>query len=153
MVENIIHDIFFGSISIIINFFKILIPLMIIVEILMAYKLIEKLSNKLEFLAKALRMEKQSIFPLMVGVFMGLTYGAGTLIEINRKTPIPKKDFILIGVFLFVCHGIIETSMIFAVAGANIWVVSIGRLFLAFIITVVAARIPIINRIGHDNRD
>jgi len=148
-----IHDIFFGSISIIINFFKILIPLMIIVEILMAYKLIEKLSNKLEFLAKALRMEKQSIFPLMVGVFMGLTYGAGTLIEINRKTPIPKKDFILIGVFLFVCHGIIETSMIFAVAGANIWVVSIGRLFLAFIITVVAARIPIINRIGHDNRD
>ena len=152
MVENIIHDIFFGSISIIINFFKILIPLMIIVEILMAYKLIEKLSNKLEFLSKALRMQKQSIFPLMIGVFMGLTYGAGTLIEINRKTPIPKKDFILIGVFLFVCHGIIETSMIFAVAGANIWVVSIGRLFLAFVITAVAARIPIIHRIGLDNQ-
>ncbi len=141
------RDILFGGINIIISFLKILIPLMITVEILMAYKIVEKLSDKLQFVSRALKIEKQSIFPLLVGVVMGVTYGAGTLIEINSKTPIPKRDFVLIGVFIFICHGIIETTLVFGVAGANIWVISLGRLFAAFVITFIAARIPAISRL------
>lgn len=140
----IFHEIFFGGISTALNMLKILIPLMIIVEILMVYNVMEKVADKLQFLAGALGMQKQSIFPLMVGVVMGVTYGAGTLIEINRKTPIPKKDFILIGIFMFICHGIIETSFIFGVAGANIFAITIGRLALAFLATAIAARVPAI---------
>jgi len=141
------HDIFFGSISIIISFMKILIPLMITVEILVTYKIIEKLSDRLQFVSKALRIQRQSIFPLLVGVIMGVTYGAGTLMEIGNRTPIPKKDFALIGIFIFICHGIIETSLIFWVAGANIWVISLGRLLIAFAVTFLAARIPAIDRL------
>lgn len=141
-------DILFGSLTIIMNFLKILIPLMIIVEILVTYKVIERMSNKLQFLSNALKIQKQSIFPLLIGLFMGITYGAGTLIEINDRTPISKKDFILIGVFLFICHSLIETTLIFSVVGANVWVISIGRLLLAFVITFIAARIPIRDRIG-----
>ena len=95
----IFHEILFGSISTMINMLKILIPLMIIVEILMVYNVMEKVADKLRFFAGALGMKKQSIFPLLVGVVMGITYGAGTLIQINRQTPIPKKDFALIGIF------------------------------------------------------
>jgi hypothetical protein len=146
-------DILFGSLTIIMNFLKILIPLMIIVEILITYKVIERMSNKLEVLSKALKIQKQSIFPLLIGLFMGITYGAGTLIEINDRTPIPKKDFILIGIFLFICHSLIETTMIFTVAGANVWVISIGRLFLAFVITLIAARITLIDKIGHEKAE
>jgi len=146
-------DILFGSLTIIMNFLKILIPLMIIVEILITYKVIERMSNKLQFLSNTLRIQTQSIFPLLIGLFMGITYGAGTLIEINDRTPIPKKDFILIGVFLFVCHSLIETTMIFAVAGANVWVISFGRLFLAFVITLIASRIPLIDKIGREKVD
>jgi hypothetical protein len=146
-------DILFGSLTIIMNFLKILIPLMIIVEILITYKVIERISNKFEFLSKVLNIQKQSIFPLLIGLFMGITYGAGTLIEINDRTPIPKKDFILIGIFLFICHSLIETTMIFTVAGANVWVISLGRLFLAFVITLIAARIPLIDKIGREKAD
>jgi hypothetical protein len=146
-------DILFGSFTIIMNFLKILIPLMIIVEILLTYKVIERMSNKLEFLSKTLKIQKQSIFPLLIGLFMGITYGAGTLIEINDRTPLPKKDFILIGIFLFICHSLIETTMIFTVAGANVWVISLGRLFLAFVITIIAARITLIGKIGHEKTD
>lgn len=138
----IFHEVFFGCISTGLNMLKILIPLMIIVEILMVYNVMEKVADKLQFLAGALGMQKQSIFPLLVGVVMGVTYGAGTLIEINRKTPIPKKDFILMGVFMFICHGIIETSFIFGVAGANVFVITIGRLLIAFLATAIAARLP-----------
>jgi hypothetical protein len=106
----------------------------------------EKVADKLQFLAGALGLQKQSVFPLLVGVVMGVTYGAGTLIEINRKTPIPKKDYALIGIFIFICHGIIETGFIFGVAGANVLVITAGRLAIAFIVTAAAARLPMIKR-------
>jgi hypothetical protein len=141
LIQPILKDVLFGSIGIIISFLKVLIPLMIIVEILLAYKIIEWMSNKLEFISNTLTINKQSVFPLLVGIFMGITYGAGTLIEINNRTPIPKRDFILIGIFLFICHSLIEATLIFSVAGANIWVVSLGRLLIAFVVTLIASRI------------
>jgi hypothetical protein len=144
---TIIHEIFFGCIGTALNMLKILVPLMIIVEILMAYNVMEKVADRLQFLAGALGLQKQSVFPLLVGVVMGVTYGAGTLIEINRKTPIPKKDYALIGIFVFICHGIIETSFIFGVAGANVLIITVGRLAIAFAVTAAAARLPLIRRI------
>ena len=146
----ILHEIFFGCIATALNMLKILIPLMIIVEILMVYNIMEKVADKLQFLAGALGLQKQSVFPLLVGVVMGVTYGAGTLIEINRKTPIPKKDYALIGIFIFICHGIIETGFIFGVAGANVLVITAGRLAIAFLITAAAARLPAIRRIKEE---
>ncbi len=142
----IIHEIFFGCISSVINMLKILVPLMVVVEILMVYNVMEKLADKLQFIAGSLGMKKQSIFPLLVGVIMGVTYGAGTLIEINRQTPIPKKDYMLIGIFMFLCHGIIETAFIFGVAGANVIAITIGRLAIAFIVTALAARLPVFKK-------
>ena len=144
----ILHEIFFGGLSTALNMLKILIPLMIIVEILMVYNVMEKVADKLRFLAGALGMQKQSIFPLLVGVVMGVTYGAGTIIEINRKTPIPKKDYVLIGIFMFICHGIIETTFIFSVAGASILALTVGRLAIAFAVTAAAARLPVIKGMG-----
>lgn len=146
----ILNEIIFGGISTVFNMLKILIPLMIIVEILMVYNVMEKMADKLQFLAGALGMQKQSIFPLLVGVVMGVTYGAGTLIEINRKTPIPKKDYVLIGIFMFICHGIIETGFIFGVAGAEILTITVGRLVIAFIVTAAAARLPVFRRMKGD---
>lgn len=146
----ILNEIIFGGISTVLNMLKILIPLMIIVEILMVYNVMEKVADKLQFLAGALGMQKQSIFPLLVGVVMGVTYGAGTLIEINRKTPIPKKDYALIGIFMFICHGIIETGFIFGVAGAEILTITVGRLVIAFIVTAAAARLPVFRRMKED---
>lgn len=142
----ILHEIIFGIISTIFNLLKVLIPLMIIVELLMVYKVLEKLSAKLEFLSSIMGMKKESIFPLLVGVVMGVTYGAGTLIEINKQTPISKKDYALIGIFIFLCHGMIETGFLFAVNGASVIVVTVGRLLIAFLVTVIAARLPMIKR-------
>lgn len=149
--DVIISEIFSGWISTIISLAKILIPLMIIIEILRVYHVMEWLSNKMQFMAKAMGMESQSIFPLLVGVTMGVTYGAGTLIEINKQTPISKKDYTLIGIFLFLCHGIIETAFIFGVAGANIFFITIVRLLFAFIVTAVAARLPFVKNLSEEN--
>lgn len=139
-----------GWLGTIINLAKILIPLMIIIEILRVYRIMEKLANKMAFIGKIMGIEKQSIFPLLVGITMGVTYGAGSLIEINKETPISKKDYTLIGVFMFLCHGIIETALIFGIAGANVFFITVVRLIIAFVVTAVAARLPQIRNLKDD---
>ncbi len=135
-------EILHGWLSTIINLAKILIPLMIIIELLTVYHVMEKLADKLQFLAKAMGMEKKCIFPLLVGITMGVTYGAGTLIEMNKETPVSNRDYALIGIFLFLCHSIIEATLLFWVVGANILIISVFRLLFAFVVTMIAARLP-----------
>ena len=97
----------YGSFSIMIGLMKVLIPLMIVVEILMVYNVIERLATKMEWLAKLLGISKNAIFPLLVGILMGVTYGAGTIIEINKRMPLSKKDMAVSAIFMYWCHAII----------------------------------------------
>lgn len=136
------EEMLFGSLSTVLNLLKVLIPLMIIIELLIKYNILEKISTKLQFIGKPMGMSKDAIFPLLVGVVMGVTYGAGTLIEMNKRKPLSQKDFTLIGVFMYACHGIIETGFLFGVAGANVLIITLGRLLIAFTITCVVARLP-----------
>ncbi|MBK5246771.1 MAG: hypothetical protein JJE49_05805 [Peptostreptococcaceae bacterium] len=140
--DVIINEMITGAITTTINLLRVLIPLMIIIEILMVYKIIERLAIKLEGFGKIMGMSKNAVFPLLVAVFMGVTYGAGTIMEINKKTPLSKKDMALVAVFMYLCHGIIETGFLFYVAGANVLVVTIGRLAFALVATMIAARLP-----------
>jgi hypothetical protein len=140
--DVIIREMLTGSLSTIISVMKVLIPLMIIVEILMVYKVIERMAGSLEGIGRILGMSRNAIFPLLVGVVMGVTYGAGTIIEINKRTPLSRKDMALVAVFMYLCHGIIETGFLFYVAGANVLVVTLGRLLFAFLVTMLAARLP-----------
>ncbi|NLT49128.1 MAG: hypothetical protein GXX92_12020 [Clostridiales bacterium] len=139
----ILNEIFTGSISTVLNVLKVLIPLMILIEFFHVYHVMEKLAKKLAPVTKVLGLSPPAILPLLVATVMGVTYGTGTLIEMNKRSPLPKKDFILIAVFFFTCHGIIETTAIWGTAGASMLVISVGRLLFAGVFTMVAARLPI----------
>ena len=89
--DIILSEILRGSLSTVLNLLKVMVPLMIIIELLMVYQVIEKLAAKLEPLSKLMGMKKEAIFPLLVGVIMGVTYGAGTLMEINKKPLFPSE--------------------------------------------------------------
>jgi|GEM_PF-590361 len=151
--DIIFNEMVIGILSTVLNLLKVLVPLMVIVEILMVYNIIEKLATKLEFLAKIMGMKKEAIFPLLVGVVMGVTYGAGTLLEMNRRAPISKKDLALIGVFMFLCHSLIESAFLFGIAGANIFIITVGRLLIAFIVTIIAARTPMFRSMSSEVLD
>lgn len=140
--ETILVEIVTGSVGTVVNVLKILIPLMIFIEILSVFKVMEKLAVKMTGVTKALGMAPMTILPLLVTTVMGVTYGTGTLMEMNKANPISRRDLILIGIFFFICHGIIETTAIWGAVGANIYVISIGRLLFAVVFTVVAARLP-----------
>jgi hypothetical protein len=140
--DVILREIGTGCLTTIWNVFRIIVPLMLLIEILLAYKLIERMAGRLGFLARVLGVSRDALLPLFVGLLMGVSYGAGALIEINSRTPLSKRDFVLIAVFLYSCHGIIETTLIFAAAGASPLFVCVFRLLLAVLVTMVAARLP-----------
>jgi hypothetical protein len=129
------------------SLFRVIVPLMILIEFLLAYKLIERTAAGLGFLSRVLGIGREALLPLLVGLFMGVSYGAGALIEINRRTPLSKRDIALMAIFIYCCHGIIETTFIFSMAGASPLFVGAFRLLLAVLVTTVAARLPWIRRL------
>lgn len=141
--DIILKEMIMGSLSTMLNLLKVMIPLMITIQLLMVYNVIEKLANKLEGLGRLMGISKNAMFPLLVALVMGVSYGAGTIIELNRANPMSKRDLALIGIFMFLCHGIIETGMLFGVAGASVLTVTAGRSLIAFLVTMLLARSPI----------
>ncbi|MBP7527713.1 MAG: hypothetical protein KA801_07305 [Syntrophorhabdaceae bacterium] len=75
------------------------------------------------------------LVPLITGIIIGLTYGAGIIIHSIRTSNISKKEAFLILLFLSVCHAIIEDTLIFVIIGANIFVLIGFRFALAIILT------------------
>jgi hypothetical protein len=124
------------------NVFRVIIPLMIAIEILLAYKVMEKMAAGLGFFTRILGIGKDALLPLLVALFMGVSYGAGALMEIGRRTPFSKRDLALIAVFVYCCHGVIETTFIFYAVGASPLFVGAFRFALAVVITMIAARLP-----------
>jgi hypothetical protein len=81
-------------------------------------------------------------FSLGVGLLLGITYGAGILMqEVNN---INKKDLFFIATFLNITHAIIEDPLLFVLFGANIYVIISVRVVwgvvLAYFLTAIYRR-------------
>jgi hypothetical protein len=83
---------------------------------------------------------RPGLVPLVTGVIIGLTYGAGVIIHSIRAYNISRREAFLILLFLSVCHAIFEDTLIFVVIGADGLVLVIARLILAFALTYLAYR-------------
>lgn len=130
-----------GSLNSLITMGKIIIPLMIIMEVLKDAKILEKISERLKPIAKFFDISNEAVFPLLVGLFFGLAYGAGIIIESIEEDGLSEKDLYTIIIFLIACHAIFEDTLIFAVVGANLWLLFFTRLTIAIVITFFASKI------------
>ncbi len=113
----------------------ILIPIMILFEYAKHYQFLEKLSRYFTWLTRWLTLSPTAAFPLVIGLFFGILFGAAVLIEFSRQDLISKRDMTLLGVFLALNHGIIEDNLLFMALGANFLVLLISRFALAFAVT------------------
>ena len=81
---------------------------------------------------------RAGLLPLITGVVIGLTYGAGVIIASIKDHNIGRREAFLILLFLSVCHAIFEDTLIFVIIGANGLVLVIARLILAFVLVYCA---------------
>lgn len=130
-----------GTLSIVINLLRVIIPLMIAIEIMLVFDVTSIIARKLTPFCRLLGIGHDALLPLLVALLLGVTYGAGALSEMNRTRPLSRKDLALLGVFVFSCHGILETTYLFTVAGGSAVFISALRLAIAVVVTAAAARI------------
>ncbi|UTJ05453.1 nucleoside recognition domain-containing protein [Arcobacter roscoffensis] len=76
-------------------------------------------------------------FSLMVGVFLGITYGAGLLIKEAQNSSLSKRDIFYVGTFLMICHAIIEDTLLFVIFDANLTIIVVARVVFAIIFSYI----------------
>ncbi|PLY07699.1 MAG: nucleoside recognition protein [Arcobacter sp.] len=80
-------------------------------------------------------------FSLTVGIFLGITYGAGILINEAKSGSISKEDLFYIGTFLMICHAIIEDTLLFVIFGADFTMVIVIRTIGAIVLSYLLLKI------------
>jgi hypothetical protein len=104
--------------------------LIFVLDFIKSLKIVEQYSNKVN-----------SSFSITIGVILGITYGAGILISEYEKNTLTKKEILYIGTFLMICHAIIEDTLLFAIFGANIWIIITLRVIFAFIFAAFCVKL------------
>lgn len=79
-------------------------------------------------------------FSILVGVILGITYGAGILISEYEKGILGKREILFIGTYLMICHAIIEDTLLFLIFGANPWIIIGMRLSFATLIAYLVVK-------------
>ncbi len=143
-INTILNEMLDGTISMVINMAKILIPISIIIELLAAYDVMRKIVNAFSWMAKLLTISKEAVLPLIVGLSMGVTYGAGTLMSLQEEKPMAKRDLVIVGAAIYTGHALFELVFVYAIAGANVPIAIIGSVLYIFAATAICARTPVV---------
>lgn len=118
----------------------IIIPLMLFMEILKDLQILDRLTSKLHWTVKPFDLPPAAVFPLLVGLVFGLSYGAGFIIQAAKDGSLSKRDLYLISLFLVINHSVFEDSLLFAAIGANAWLLITFRFATSIIITWAASK-------------
>ena len=138
--STVFMEAFTGSFKYVFTIAKVVIPLMFIMEILKDLNILDTLSDLLKPMTRFLGLSKNSSFPLLVGLTLGLAYGAGVIINSAKEGDLSKRDLYLLVIFLVACHSVIEDTLIFVAAGASGWLLLGIRVPVAIILTVILSK-------------
>jgi len=71
---------------------------------------------------------------MVVGIVLGIAYGAGILLKNVQERKMNSKDIALTSYFLAICHAVFEDTLLFVAVGANGFIILGVRILLAVIL-------------------
>jgi hypothetical protein len=119
----------------------IVIPLMVVIQFLKDIQLLQKFSQKMAPVTKILGMKENTSTTMAAGLFFGLAYGAGVMIQAVKEDGVSKKDLTLAFIFLVACHAVVEDTLIFVPLGIPVWPLFLIRLGVAIVLTLIVGNI------------
>ncbi|MCC6444669.1 MAG: nucleoside recognition protein [Armatimonadetes bacterium] len=135
-----LEDAWFGSLKLLLQIIVIVVPLMIVLEVLKGIHAFEWLAERLQPVMRRTPLSTNALFPLIVGLAFGLTYGAGVLIQVAREGRLGRRELRLILAFLAMSHAMIEDTIWFVAQGAGwLWMV-FGRVAVSLLILAALGR-------------
>ncbi|WP_096190222.1 nucleoside recognition domain-containing protein [Evansella halocellulosilytica] len=117
----------------------IVIPFMVFIQIMKDLKWLDVFSRWMSPFTRVLGIRENTSTTLAAGLFFGLAYGAGVMIQAVKEDGVKKKDLYLVFIFLVACHAVIEDTLIFAPLGIPLWPLLLIRLVTAILLTIAVA--------------
>jgi len=111
----------------------IIITLMIILEIMKSYKLIDRIVHVMTPGLKALGLGKQTGFLWLTAAIFGLTYGAAVIVEETKGDNLSKDELERLHISIGINHAMIEDPALFLSLGLSLFWLCVPRLAAAII--------------------
>jgi len=97
----------------------VIVPLLIAIECLKDMGWLEKLSARFRGVTRFLRLPGEAALGLIVGLFVGLLFGSGVIMQITEEVKMTRTQINTLFVFIGLCHAVIEETILFTAIGAN----------------------------------
>lgn len=111
------------------------VPLMILLESLKEAGLFDWLSARVGRHLARVGLSEHSVFPLLVGIVFGVTYGAGAIMGVAREGKMTRSEIGTVALFLGIFHAIFEDNIVLVLIGASLFWLVLPRLLLSLCIT------------------
>ena len=112
---------------------RIVIPLMIILEAAGASGILERINRAASGLFRWVGLSEEGAFPVVVAVFFGLAFGSGVIISYIDEGRVSPREVRLIGVFIALCHALVEDTALFAAVGVPVILLLAPRVAAGFL--------------------
>jgi hypothetical protein len=119
----------------------ILVLIFVALEIVTRLRLLEKSLRELHRITRFMGFSEPAGLPLLAGIMFGIVFGGGVIAGSVADLRLEKKQVFLVGIFLAMCHGIIEDTGLLLLLGANAFWITVPRLVLGVVITWLANRL------------
>lgn len=119
----------------------IVIPLMIVIQVLKDIQWLQRFSKMMAPMTRTLGMKENTSTTMAAGLFFGLAYGAGVMIQAVKEDGVSRKDLTLAFIFLVACHAVVEDTLIFVPLGIPVWPLFLIRLGVAIVLTLIVGTI------------
>ncbi len=118
----------------------IVIPLMVIMQFLEELNVLRRVAKYLEKVVSVIGITGAGALPLLVGMTLGLAYGAGMIIKYGKDGKLTHREMVLIITFLSLNHSLFEDVLLFVAIGAQGYVLQVIRMLAAILVTASLAR-------------
>ncbi|OYD07560.1 hypothetical protein CHM34_11065 [Paludifilum halophilum] len=119
----------------------IVIPLMLGIQVMRDLGFLDRFAEWMKPLMKPLGIAPRGSVTLTSGLLIGLSFGAGVILQQTREKRFTRREITLILIFLACCHGVIEDTLIFVPLGIPVWPLLFIRLIAAILLTLIIARL------------
>lgn len=135
------YEIASGLFGLMLKVFLIVMPLIMFLEWARTQDWFARFINSTNRVFSPIGFRPQSLFPLLIGVLFGISYGAGVLIPQSRSGEMGSKQVFLVAAYLSLCHAIVEDTLLFVALGASAWIILVTRFAAAMLIVFLLSRL------------